>query len=172
MTDTDDGSFDLLAELGADEAFSVQRFAIYLPNKDRNNKPVRGINQWIEAAMALLTDINGGVTKLPKAAGRFRVVEESGVQEIVIEDTVIVYSYIFDAEAFSRGFKRIKSYVDTFGKLTNQKAVMVEFSGEDRSYVADGADGSEEAAAGYYMQAYYISNYSEFASLPPWPQTE
>lgn len=142
----EDEGFDLQSALGAINANSLQKFAIYLPNKDKNEVAVSNIEDWIEAGMKILVDVMGGVTRLPTARGKYRVMEDGKPERIVSEDTVVIYSYVFDADAFRANFEKIKKFVHTFGNDTNQQAVMVEYLGEN-------PDG------GFYTRAYYIEEY-------------
>ncbi len=146
MAKEPDNTFDLRKALGAKEASSLQRFSIYLPNRDRRNQPVSNIQTWIAVGLEILVDINGGATCLPPAQGRFKVVEEGQADVINVEDTVVVYSYIFDFGTFVARFPEIKVFVHSFGQATNQKSVMAEFLGEKPS-------------GGSYSRAYYITEY-------------
>ncbi|MEJ0053625.1 MAG: hypothetical protein WDN10_02770 [bacterium] len=153
--------FDLKTALGADTSESVQRFAVYLPNQDRDQKPVENFDKWVDSAMEIMVRINGGVTQLPLAAGRFRVKNEDGSERIVGENTVVVYSYLFEPDDFVREFDKIKRFIDTFGKITNQKSVMVEFSGLEPS------DDDPESLV-YCTDAYMISKYPKAVAIEPW----
>lgn len=142
--------FDLQTALGAKSANSLQKFAIYLPNRDRDEKPVPDIESWITAGMQILVDLIGGVTRMPEAWGEFKVVDEGVPARIVREDTTVIYSYIFDFDSFQRDFSKIRAFVHSFGKSANQKAVMVEYLGENPE-------------GGSYTRAYYIEEYAAAA---------
>lgn len=45
-----------------------QRFAIYIPNKDRNGAPVPQ-SAWINKALQLLSRAGGGATAMPPVTG-------------------------------------------------------------------------------------------------------
>lgn len=134
---------DLGKELGANSAASAQKFSLYLPDSDRD-----GIEQWIEAAMALFASINGGATRLPEASG---IWGPAGA-EPVRERTSVVYSFIRDNGDFAAGLRRLAIFIHSFGKHANQGEVMVEFSGEvDTRYIS---------------RAYFIDAYPLAAERP------
>ena len=143
----DQPEFNLGAALGAgDNESSFQRFAIYIPNKDKQNNPVN-VASWIELGLYTLLKVNSGCTALPAAIGRYKDEDESGVIVEYEEDTVIIYSFIFDPAAFEQNIHEIKAFVHTFGRETNQKAVMCEIIGEGAS---DGV---------FYSRAYMVKDF-------------
>lgn len=136
--------FDMQKALGAKEAFSFQKFSIYFPNKDRNNNPVRDVEDWIRQGMRLLTEINTGVTRLPAAQGNWKNVETG---EVISEDTVVIYSFLREPEKFHSRSKEVQAFLKEFGLSTNQGEVMVEFFGEEES-------------GGLYSRAYIIDDFA------------
>jgi hypothetical protein len=54
---------DIVAAFGGTNDYG-QRFAVYIPNKDRDGAPVDQA-PWIDAALRLLTDIAGGASAMP-----------------------------------------------------------------------------------------------------------
>jgi hypothetical protein len=144
---TETQHFDLAAELGAEPGFSVQKFTIYLPDRDKENKPVPDIEEYVEAAMELLLDINTGVTRLPPSEGMF-LNREKGIK--TQEKTHLVYSFLFDPDAFQNRIGDIASFLRDFGRNTGQDSVMVELAGEEP---IGGALGP------YVCRAYMIKNY-------------
>ena len=130
---------DLKEALGAREAASSQKFSIYLPDRDSENNEVPGFEAWVDAALALMIDINGGATKLPPAVGVWR--SQGGAE--TRENTSIVYSFIRDPDGFESGIGQIAAFLHKFGRETGQGEVMVEFEGEQgdryvsRSYFID-----------------------------------
>jgi hypothetical protein len=56
---------DLQTALGATTGASATMFSLYLPDSDRDGQPVPQLEQWIDVAMTLFADINGGATRLP-----------------------------------------------------------------------------------------------------------
>ena len=140
--------FDLGAALGAEETFSVQKIVIYLPDRDRKNEPVPDIEDYVQAAMITLLDINTGVTRLPPAYGKFK---DSDTGIVAHENTHLVYSFVMDSSAFESRVVEITDFIRDFGKKTNQKSVMVEFSGEIPD--PDGGIGK------YFCRAYSIKKF-------------
>ncbi len=62
-----------MVEIDIAEAFGAaaareQRFAVYIPNKDREGNPVEQA-KWIDQALALLSSICGGATAMPPIRG-------------------------------------------------------------------------------------------------------
>ena len=124
---------DLKQGLNASEAASVQQLRLYLPDRDKQNRPVSNIQDWIDAAVALFVEINGGCTALPPSDGAWRT--DAG--PVVSERTAVVYSYITDPDEFERQFDKIARFVHLFGKRTGPESVMVEFSGgEEGKYIS------------------------------------
>lgn len=136
---------DLGKILGADQAASIEKFSIYLPDRDRDNKKVPDIATWIETAIIKMAEVNGGVTRLPPSTGAWR--RDDGV--LVRENTTVLYSYIRDPALFEKQLPVLVRLLHTFGKRTNQGEVMVEFSG--------GEPGR------YVSRAYFIRKYTQAA---------
>ena len=101
-----------------------QRFAIYIPNKDRDGAPVDQ-TKWIDAALQLLTDVAGGATAMPPVTGAWRNPETG---QVVIEEPVVVYSYVRPAPFVAR-LPDLAAFVRRMGRETNQGAVALEFDG-------------------------------------------
>lgn len=143
---------ETLVHFSFEEAFratsdkSGEKLSLYFPDRDQNNGLVPDVDRYVEVAACLMTDINGGVTKLPAAEGRYK----SG-EMIVEENTTILYSYIFDPESFQRRYIELVALLHKFGRETNQREVMFDFIGE-----ADNVS---------YSRSYKISEYYTEAEL-------
>lgn len=139
-------SFDLalLSGLGADGAITVQKFTIYLPDRDKNQNPIPNIEEYIEAGASLLAGINHGVTRLPAAQGMW-INSETGIP--VTENTVLLYSFIRQPEQFIQRLPEIREFLHEFGSSTNQGEVVVEYFGE----TLDGR---------LYSRAYWITKFT------------
>ena len=140
--------------LGATGEASAQRFSLYLPDKDRDGATVPRHEDWVEAAMTIFADVNGGATRLPTAKGIWK--PETG--DVVREATSVVYSFIRDTGAFEAGLDRLARFIHTVGKHANQGEVMVDFAGE----VPAGAGGELR----FVSRAYFIDEYPK-AGAPP-----
>ena len=136
-------AFDMQGALGATDTFSLQKISIYLPNKDRDECLIFDIENWIEAGMRVLAEINLGVTRLPPAIGYW---VDTVKERTIKEDTHVIYSFIRQPDKFQEKFDKIRAFVHSFGKKTNQGEVMVEFFGED-------GDG------GFCSRAYVVANF-------------
>jgi hypothetical protein len=102
-----------------------QRLQLYLPNRDKAGKPIPDIDVWIQAAEALMTDLNGGATTL-KVKGMWRC--KTG--KILMEDTALIYSFIHYPEHFLERMKKLVEFVREFGRETNQEELLVEFNNQ------------------------------------------
>ncbi|MEO6536624.1 MAG: hypothetical protein ABIT47_02935 [Candidatus Paceibacterota bacterium] len=94
------------------------------------------MDDWVDGAVQVLTDINGGSTKLPAADGSWK--DKDG--KILIDRTVVVYSFIRDPDVFEQRFEEIAAFVHEFGKSANQESVMIELSDGHRAYFIDETD--------------------------------
>ena len=108
---------------GADDV-REQRFAIYVPNKDRDGQPVEQ-EIWVDAALKLLSSINGGATAMPPVRGAW-LNPDSG--KLVIEEPVLVYSYI-DPDRFEARVSELVDLVHRMGRETRQGEMAIEFDG-------------------------------------------
>lgn len=144
-----DAAFDIGAAFGATSLPAVDRLTLYLPNMDCDQNPVSGVEDWIEYGMRLLTDINGGVTRLPWASGRWK--RSDG--QVVEEQTTVIYSSLMDPERFQQEALQIRAFLHAFGRYTNQGAVMFDISG-----IQAGDDVSEGGAPVYAIRTYEITS--------------
>jgi hypothetical protein len=140
---------DLAKALGTGEPASLQKLSLYLPERDNTGEPVPDIELWIEGAMAIFTEINGGATRLPVAMGYWKPAGGA----LVREPTNVVYSYIRSARQFEANLDRLVSFIHSFGKHAKQGEVMVEFSGEVRG-------------RGFVSRAYFVTEYPKAGKKP------
>lgn len=122
--------------LHAEEAGRPQKFSIYIADRDGANNPVE-VGHWLDRAVHLMTQINGGCTRMPVSKGAW-IHRTTGAK--IIDDTVIIYSYLFDPERFVSEFHYIVELLHEYGHATGQDSVMAEFSGwseRDQSYVSE-----------------------------------
>lgn len=133
---------DLAKRLGAENDVSrAQKFFIYLPDRDASNQPISDIENWLNKAVWLMAEINGGCTRLPAAQGAWFGMNG---QTKLFEHTVVIYSYLLKPESFEQRFEEIVEFLHDYGRMTNQDTVMAEFSG----WAFDGE--------GYISEAYFI----------------
>ena len=113
-----------LAEgLGARDV-AHQRFAIYIPNKDRDGNEIGTQRMWVLEALRLLSEINGGASAMPPVEGGW--MNDEGI--MVWENPVVVYSFIRPRE-FAASLPRVREFVHRLGKITNQGEVACEYDG-------------------------------------------
>jgi hypothetical protein len=114
---------DIIAAFGGTTDYG-QRFAIYIPNKDRDGAPVDQA-KWTDAALRLLTGIAGGATAMPPVTGAWR---NPLTGQVVIEEPVVVYAYVRPAPFVAR-LPELAVFVRQLGRETNQGAIALEFDG-------------------------------------------
>jgi hypothetical protein len=114
---------DIIAGFGGTTDYG-QRFAIYIPNRDRDGAPVDQTT-WIDAALQLLTDIAGGATAMPPVTGAWRNPQTG---QVVIEEPVVVYAYVRPAPFVAR-LRELAAFVRRMGRETNHGAIALEFDG-------------------------------------------
>ena len=113
--------FDLVKELGAEEAPAGDRLTLYVPNKDRNGDVIANHQKWLTEGQELLTDIGGGASCFPPITGTWR--KPDG--EILWEETTMIYSFL-DPDKFRANLQRLRSFLHRFGRETNQGQVVFE----------------------------------------------
>jgi hypothetical protein len=111
------------AALGAYRSEHQRRFTIYLPDKTSSGAPVEEWHTWIRRASQLLADINGGMTRLPAAAGMWR---NKTINRAIEERTVLVYSFIDPSRFFDR-LPEVREFLHRFGRAAEQQEVLVEY---------------------------------------------
>ena len=111
--------------LGAIEEPAIQQLTLYIPDKDKNGKPIKNLDRWIKEAQTILTPIGGGRTSLSPADGTWSNPEGGGV---VWEKTRIIYTYI-EPDKFEENVGLLREFLHRFGRETNQGEVVFEFDG-------------------------------------------
>lgn len=99
-----------------------QRFAVYVPNKDRDGASVEQ-EKWVNAIMQVLSDLCGGATAMPPVRGAWL---NEATQTLVYEEPVLVYAYV-NPEKFVAGIEKLVDTVRAMGEQTNQGQVAFEF---------------------------------------------
>lgn len=116
-------TLDIAAEFGAEP--KGQRFAIYVPNKDRLGNPVEQ-SRWVEEGLRLLAEICGGASAMPPIQGAWL---NPQTRELVIEEPIVIYSYI-EPENFVLRIGELRDFIRRLGTKTNQGQMAFEFDGE------------------------------------------
>jgi len=135
MKKDNDRELALAEILGSIEDPSIQQLTLYIPNKDKNGKTIKGIQEWVKEAKKLLTIIGGGSTTLPPADGTWldpdkniKNIDELKDTDIVWEKTTLVCTYI-NPDEFEGNLNILRKFLHKFGKQTNQGEVVFEFDG-------------------------------------------
>lgn len=113
---------DIADLFGATQSLA-DRFAIYVPNKDRDGADVDQA-RWIEQCLRLLSEICGGATAMPPLRGAWL---NPHTQTLVLEEPVIVYAYI-KPEPFARRIGELVALVNEIARETNQGQMAIEFN--------------------------------------------
>ncbi len=103
----------------------ARRFVIYLPDNDRYGERIENIEDWVREACLLLTQLNGGATRLSPAQGMWFDEEEN---RLICETTHIVFSCV-TGTTFLENLELIRAFIARFSRETNQDSVAVEFDG-------------------------------------------
>ena len=100
-----------------------QRFAIYVPNQDKDGNAVAQ-DTWVNQALTLLSDICGGATAMPPIRGAWL---NAASGNLILEEPVLVYTYI-DPDEFERRLAEVVQLVQEIGKQTRQGQMAIEFN--------------------------------------------
>ena len=126
---------DLAKILGTLKESSVQQLVLYIPNRDKNGKEIKHLQDWIREAQKILTIIGEGATTMPFADGAWlkeKTVENIGElkdKDMLWEKTTIIYTYI-SADRLEENLKSLREFLHRFGRETNQGEVVFEFDGK------------------------------------------
>ena len=101
-----------------------QKFAVYVPNQDRDGQAV---NQalWVTRALTLFSEYFGGATAIPYLKGAWLNPES---RKLIVEEPQLVYSYV-DGEAFVAHAAALERFLREMGEQTNQGQIGFEFDG-------------------------------------------
>lgn len=127
---------DILGRLRSKEEPSLQKFSIYIPNKRKDRRDIDQVEDWVDAAAHILTDINGGSTQQAVAKGAWKAKDG----EIMLDEVVVVYSFIRYPDAFDARFSEIAAFLHHFGKECQQESVLVELTEGHRAYFVNEED--------------------------------
>ncbi len=101
-----------------------ERFAVYVPNKDRDGNSVDQ-KPWVQEALRLLSQIGGGATAMPPVTGAWL---NPDTDKLIIEEPIVIYSYV-DPDALAAHLPQLINFVQRLGKETNQGAIGLEYGG-------------------------------------------
>ncbi len=121
---TPDIQINIGESLGAEPGYSFQCFVVYIPNKDKDDQEIGTQRRWVLDLIRLLSEINRGVTSQPAEGGWLN---DEG--QIILEQPVIVYSYVKDHSEFVKSLPRLRAFLHRLGRETNQGEIAFEFEG-------------------------------------------
>jgi hypothetical protein len=124
MSESAEIVLDLATALGSEPGYSTRSLNIYIPNKDKDGNPVPDQGRWVEEALRLLSEVNGGATAMPPVDGVWR--NDDGT--LIRENPIVVYSFVRPA-AFVQNLPRVREFLHRLGRETNQGEIAVEFEG-------------------------------------------
>ncbi len=119
----EDVSIDI-AEVFRASRMETQRFALYVPDVDKEGNKVDQ-DEWVNRAISLLTEIGGGSTAMPPIRGSWKN-EETG--QLIEEHPIVVYSFI-RPDDFEEHLEELAALVREMGRETNQGEIAFEFDG-------------------------------------------
>jgi hypothetical protein len=99
---------------------------VFIPSVDRNGDPIPGSQQaWVEECLAVLGELFGGATAFPPSRGVWRAPDGN----LVYDDTVIVFSYVDEADLIGSAGESLRDFLMRLGRETNQGEVGVFIDG-------------------------------------------
>ena len=126
---------DLAKILGTLRESSMQQLVLYIPNKDKNGKEIKHLQDWIREAQKILTIIGEGATTMPPAGGTWlreksvTIIDQLKDKDLLSEKTTLIYTYIC-ADRFEKNLRLLREFLHRFGRETNQGEVVFEFDGK------------------------------------------
>jgi hypothetical protein len=112
---------NLVEALGATEESIQDRITIYVPSRARDGGAVDS-EPWITKALALLSEVGGGATRMPPAQGAWL---NPATGALILDDVTLVYSYV-DGDALTTRLSDIRALLHGLGRALNQGEVVVE----------------------------------------------
>ena len=117
---------DYSKNLGANYPIGTKQIVLFVPEKDKEGKP---INQafWVEEALKCFGLLFRGATSFPQGKGIWR--NDNKGKELLIEKTVIVISYTSPKDLNEKNFKKIRTFLHRMGKEANQGEIGIVIDG-------------------------------------------
>ncbi len=113
------------------------KIELFFPNRDRNGALVHNAQQFVDLAVAALSDFAGGGCSLR---------HETGYWAGRSEATAVVYAYVpASADLRARVAKALEPLLQAYKRETNQEAVALTIDGQ--WYAVVGADGAHDGYA-------------------------
>lgn len=101
-----------------------QKFAVYVPNQDRDGRPVDQAH-WVTRTLTLFSQYFGAATAIPYLKGAWLNPE---TRKLIVEEPQLVYSYV-DGDAFAKHAAALEIFLREMGEHTNQGQIGFEFDG-------------------------------------------
>lgn len=113
-----------LVEILGASISTTQCLKIYLSNRDKDDNPLPDFEDWVNTALSVLTQVNGGATAQRSLQGRWLNRETGRTLE---EEPVVVYSFLRNPQEFADNLHLVRELIHSYGQKTNQGEVLVEF---------------------------------------------
>lgn len=117
---------DYAQELGSDFPIGSKQVVLFIPAKDRDGE---GIDQeyWVTEALKCCGLLFRGATAFPPGKGVWRNDEKQ--QELLIEETVMVISYVNPEDLNKKNLKLLRSFLHLMGRKANQGEIGIVVDG-------------------------------------------
>jgi hypothetical protein len=100
---------------------------VFIPSRDRDGKPVDQ-DHWVDEVLKTLGRLYRGSTAYPRGRGTWRDDERGGV--LVMEEPVIVFSYIASAALTTASLEELYRTLSRMGRATKQGEIGVVLDGQ------------------------------------------
>jgi hypothetical protein len=109
---------DFAGALGASKADSTL-LVLFIPSKDRRNKPIKQ-RFWVREALQVLGSLFGGATAFPRGDGIWRDDAQGG--KLLLDKPVVIHRYTSD-EAIEEKMPALREFLHRMGREARQGAV-------------------------------------------------
>ena len=109
---------DFAAALGASKAASTL-LVLFIPSKDRRNKPIEQ-RYWVQEALHVLGTLFGGATAFPRGDGIWRDDARGG--RLLLDNPVVIHCYTSE-QAIEQQMPALREFLNRMGREARQGAV-------------------------------------------------
>jgi hypothetical protein len=109
---------DFAAALGASKAHSTL-LVLFIPSKDRRNKPIKQ-RYWVQEALHVLGTLFGGATAFPRGDGIWRDDAQGG--KLLLDNPVVIHCYTSE-QAIEQKTRELREFLHRMGREARQGAI-------------------------------------------------